>query len=773
MAMAGRRTRAESRARYYIREEARKRGWNVAHVSAGGQFLEENEILAYFPDIGLGLDKPDFLACLGGEPCMVLEAKNEDGKISAAIEDAIGYADQINSTGRYNIRLAVGAAGEEDTGFTVVVCFQSGGKWIPLTSYGQEVTTIPDVREVEAALAAGDGTTTVSIPASSEFIDAAVELSILLRLAKVEAPLRPKVIGAIVVAIYQGEIDPSPRRALESINTLVAAAINSATDITSAKKKKLLDALRLSGADFDRLAPYIRRAVAVLRRLNVRSVLHTDTDFLGMFYEAFLRYGYDNNALGIVFTPRHITRFCVDLVGASPNARVIDIACGTGGFLVAAYDAMMGAARSAEAVRKVKSSIWGFDTNPTVWALANLNMFFRGDGKSNINLGSCLDRKNRAQVSRNFTRAFLNPPFSQEEEPEILFVSAAMDSLEPEGVLAAVVYAGVFADQDHAKWRTEFLRRHTLLGMISLPEELFYPTSAPTTILLAKAHVPQKNTGKVLMARVWNDGFEKLKNRRVVRDGSQLEEVQNLFHNFLAGRRVSSDIVTVVKGASLNSGAEWSPQQWLPQPEPSETELQIAQEIVLRSIYQAVAQFPQLSEEVLEDFTSAWSAYPDLAVGQRLALTEFFEVQNGRSIGEKNYADGGIPYISSGDQSNSITRLISPIHDETFVDGAITVTAFGTASVQPWPFMGRGNGGSSVRVLIPRFNATFRELVWFAAQINLQNWRFFYARMAIKSRLERLEVESPPARLPDAGAKVSSNVRRFAADLDNYSRSAA
>ena len=37
----------------------------------------------------------------------------------------------------------------------------------------------------------------------------------------------------------------------------------------------------------------------------------------------------------------------------------------------------------------IRESLYGFDTNPTVWALAALNMFFRGDGKSHIENASC------------------------------------------------------------------------------------------------------------------------------------------------------------------------------------------------------------------------------------------------------------------------------------------------------------------------------------------------------------------------------------------------
>jgi type I restriction enzyme M protein len=768
--MRGRRTRRPgSRARSSIRQQAGRRGWDVRHLARGGEVLEETEIAAHVPDLGLGLDEPDFLFCLAGAPAIVVEVKDEAGKLDQALSDAQGYADQINDAGRYRVRVAVGAAGEEDAGFVVAVRFLTRSGWIPLTAGGHELTALPTRREAELALAADDGTTTVTVPAGHEFIDAAIELSQVLRAAKVEAPLRPKVIGAIAMAMYEGTVDTSQDRALASVNELAERGVRSSVGLPDATKDLLVDALRVTTADFDRLAPSIGRVVAILRRLNVRSVLQTDTDFLGMFYEAFLRYGYDNNALGIVFTPRHITRFCVDLLGARATDRVIDVASGTGGFLVAAFDAMKAQAQGEESVGTAKESIYGAETNPTVWALSVLNMFFRGDGKSHMRLGSCFAPDHRRDVSRRFTRAYLNPPFSQQDEPEVDFIDAALDALEPGGLLAAIVYAGVFADEPHVGWREQFLRKHTLLGVISLPEDLFYPTAAPTSIVLARAHVPQRDDAAVFMARVWNDGYEKLKTRRVERPGSQLPEIAEAFHDFLAGGAAVSRLSTTIEGSALRDGAEWSPQQWLPQPRPTNAEVHEYQEFAIRSIYRAVAQYPELADSALEDFTSPWAGLPELPIDESGALSRFFDVRGGKSTGERNYADGESPYVSSGDATNSIIRLVSYVHAEGFDDGGLTVTAFGTACVQPWPFMGRGNGGSAVRVLIPRFDMTVRELMWFAAQINLQRWRFLYARMAIKSRIERLEVCSPPRRLRDGGEPLASALRAFRDTFDRLS----
>ena len=64
---------------------------------------------------------------------------------------------------------------------------------------------------------------------------------------------------------------------------------------------------------------------------------------------------------------------------------------------------------------------------------------------------------------------------------------------------------------------------------------------------------------------------------------------------------------------------------------------------------------------------------------------------------------------------------------------------------------------------------TLRELLWFAAQINANRWRFFYARMAIKSRLQRLPITAPPERLPDVAEPLHQRISRLASTLEELS----
>lgn len=749
--------RAESRCRYLVRKIATQKGWDVRHPQKGGQFLEEQEIEDYFNDSGLGKTKPDFLVCKNFQPLIVVEAKNEKNKIDNAINEAIDYAEAINDYGKYTVNIAVGVAGEEDNGYLFKTKIYDGNEWLNLSARGFILTSFPSVSEIENAIITNNGTTEVSIPNVSEYITTAIELSSILRSAKIEPSLRPKVLGAVITAMYQGEIDLTEGKELESINSLVSDAIYSTDHFEDKKKKQLIETLRMAEADYSRLASKMGRIIFILKTLNIKSILQTDTDFLGLLYEAFIRYGYDNNSLGIVFTPRHITRFCAELIDVTAEDNVIDIACGSGGFLVASFDRMLSTYKEMGIPYNViRESIYGFDTNPTVWALAALNMFFRGDGKSNIENASCFDENSKRAVAGRFKKALLNPPFSQEEEPERDFIDIAMKALQTLGLMAVVVKSGIFADDDNSLWRNSFLKEHTLLGMISLPGDLFYPTAVDTTIMIAQAKRPQESSDNVFMAKIWNDGYKKLKGKRVETTGSQLNEVLDNFKKYRAGEEISTKLATIISANEImKEGAEFCPEQYLPQPDfPTETKEAYKLDVV-KSILRTAVSIDEIADEVLPTFPN-FTDLPTMPYGKEDAIESYFYVNGGKSSGESNYNEGSCPYVSSGDPLNSIIRLVSDVEGEVFENGAITVTCFGRASIQPWRFMARGNGGSAVRVLIPKYRMSFSELVWFAAQINMQRWRFFYGRMAIAKRLKKIRLVAPESPIKDDDNKSIS-----------------
>ena len=135
------------------------------------------------------------------------------------------------------------------------------------------------MQEIETALISDNGTTEISIPQTSDYISTAIELSKVLRAAEIEPSLRPKVLGAVITALYRGEIDFSQGNELNSVNTLVRDAIHSTAHFTIKKKQQLTEALRLPDADYSRLAPKLGKIVFILKKLNIKSILQTDTDF--------------------------------------------------------------------------------------------------------------------------------------------------------------------------------------------------------------------------------------------------------------------------------------------------------------------------------------------------------------------------------------------------------------------------------------------------------------------------------------------------------------
>lgn len=211
---------------------------------------------------------------------------------------------------------------------------------------------------------------------------------------------------------------------------------------------------------------------------------------------------------------------------------------------------------------------------------------------------------------------------------------------------------------------------------------------------------------------------------------------------------------------------EWSPQRWLPQIRSTESEIERLRSESMRGIFEAVTLMPDLADVVLEDFGIAEGNTDTLPYGTQGEVSQYFDIVNGRSWGEKNYLEGTVPYVSSGDSTNSIISLVDPVPEEVFEQGGITVTAFGKASLQPWSFMARGYAGSSVRILLPKYQMSLSELLWFVAQINRQRWRFFYARMAIKGRIAALEISAPPSPLIDTGKTVFERVTLFRKQLE-------
>src|SRR5699024_6464278 len=124
-------------------------------------------------------------------------------------------------------------------------------------------------------------------------------------------------------------------------------------------------------------------------------------DILGRFYGEFMSYsGGDGQTLGIVLTPKHIADLFCELLDITPNDKILDPACGTGGFLVASMHHMLEQTDEDDITRikdNKKNRIHGIEIQNYMFTIATTNMILRGDGKSNIDNADFL-RQNPAEL---------------------------------------------------------------------------------------------------------------------------------------------------------------------------------------------------------------------------------------------------------------------------------------------------------------------------------------------------------------------------------------
>src|SRR3989344_1234965 len=221
---------------------------------------------------------------------------------------------------------------------------------------------------------------------------------------------------------------------------------------------------------------------------------HYDFDIIGNFYGEFIRYtGGDGKGLGIVLTPKHVTDLFADLAKLNKNSVVLDICCGTGGFLISAMKKMTEGVSADERRHILEYSLIGIEQEPQMFALAVSNMILRGDGKTNLYQGSCFDDELFDKIRNRANVGFMNPPYSQKGDNlhEWDFVIHMLDGLQQNATGIAIVPMSLAIALHPLRERA--LKEHRLEAVMSMPDDLFYPVGVVTCIMVFTAHVPHES----------------------------------------------------------------------------------------------------------------------------------------------------------------------------------------------------------------------------------------------------------------------------------------
>lgn len=263
----------------------------------------------------------------------------------------------------------------------------------------------------------------------------------------------------------------------------------------------------MSGYDFIRInksvKEYLMPTIAkIYRHLFFALQPNSSLDLLGNFYGEFLRYsGGDQQGLGIVLTPRHITELFADLADLNPEESVVlDICTGTGGFLISSMANMVKrAGNNSKTIKRIKDEgLIGIELDQHMFTLACANMIFRGDGKANMFWDDCLSLREKDTEKRinqlNPNVAMLNPPYSKKAKGknELAFVKRAVDLLQKGGIGIAIIPVGTLIDdkKETLQAKKDLLEKHTLKAVMSMPPQLFPGVGTVTAIVVFEAHRP-------------------------------------------------------------------------------------------------------------------------------------------------------------------------------------------------------------------------------------------------------------------------------------------
>lgn len=277
-------------------------------------------------------------------------------------------------------------------------------------------------------------------------------------------------------------------------------------------------------------------------------------------------------------TPRHLIQFMCELIDPDWTDKICDPACGTGGFLVGAYQHILTKYTSPEEITEdenglkrfkkyggdkiSKQEVWdnlnektffGFDVDQTMVRIGLMNLMLHGIKIPQIENTDTLSKKyDQIYQDGEYSVIMANPPFTgridktgmsdklkiEGTQSELLFLIRISKMLRPGGKAAVIIPEGVlFGSSKNQKHTREILLKDNQLeAVISLPIGAFKPyTGVKTAILIfTKAEEGSQtwHTEKVWFYELKSDGYSLDDNRKKLAENplpTAIEAFKNRF----------------------------------------------------------------------------------------------------------------------------------------------------------------------------------------------------------------------------------------------------
>jgi len=249
----------------------------------------------------------------------------------------------------------------------------------------------------------------------------------------------------------------------------------------------------------------------VITMIDEEDWLGMDVDVKGAIYEGILeKNGQDKKSgAGQYFTPRPLIKAMVDCIRPKIGETVCDPACGTGGFLLAAYDFMKPQSQDKTKRDFLRDkALHGSDNTPLVVTLASMNLYLHGVGteRSPIVCEDSLEKESAI----NPDVILANPPFGTRaagsveinrpdfyidtKNNQLNFLQHMMLMLRQGGRAAVVLPDNVLFEGSGEPIRRRLLTDFNLHTILRLPTGIFYANGVKANVLFFTKGEPTKET---------------------------------------------------------------------------------------------------------------------------------------------------------------------------------------------------------------------------------------------------------------------------------------
>ena len=336
----------------------------------------------------------------------------------------------------------------------------------------------------------------------------------------------------------------------EAKQPTIGKVIDEAMDLIGAENPKLKNVLprvfALPGLDKHRLG----KLIDVVSGIGLGTKEHQAKDTLGRVYEYFLAKfaGAEGKAGGEFFTPTCIVELLVEMLEPY-KGRVFDPCCGSGGMFVQSVKFI----REHDGQRD-QVAIYGQESNPTTWKLAQMNLAIRGiSGNLGGRHAGSFHQDLHPDLRADFVMA--NPPFNDSDwggerlrddvrwkygvppvgNANYAWVQHFVHHLAPDGVAGFVLANGSMSSMQSGEGdiRKALVENDLVDCMVALPGQLFYGTGIPACLwFLAKNRANGKfrdRRGETLFIDARKLGRLDTRVHRVL-DPEDVERIASTYH---------------------------------------------------------------------------------------------------------------------------------------------------------------------------------------------------------------------------------------------------